>query len=135
MQIYGSQFFRFGTCKLSLKKEQKRAKLRKAMTTNNKNSFISLDDLNSSQSSEFWQLKAAEVGEGENAKNNQSKSSSSQLNLSIITGSNYDMDKPLEENRKSYSRMRALLIFWFISAVIILVYFIYFVYLVINKVK
>lgn len=105
------------------------------MTTNNKNSFISLDELNSSQSSEFWQLKAAEVGEGENAKNNQSKSSSSQLNLSIITGSNYDMDKPLEENRKSYSRMRALLIFWFISAVIILVYFIYFVYLVINKVK
>lgn len=101
-------------------------------TNNQKNeSFISLDVLNSSQSSEFWQLKAAEGGE--NSKN-QSKNSS-QPNLSMINGSNYDMDKPLEENRKSYSRMRALLIFWFISAVIILVYFIYFVYLVINKVK
>lgn len=98
------------------------------ISKNDDSSIISLDDLMSSQSSEFWQLENGTI----------KTSKFSRQSLSVLTGgsSNYEeMNRPLEADKKSYSRMRALLIFWFISVLIILVYLIYFVYLVINKIK
>lgn len=70
-----------------------------------------------SVSSDFWSISNVSLDETE------SKMNASKLDLDDI---------PLEADKKGYSRVRALLIFWFISSVVILGYLVYFAYLIIG---
>lgn len=46
------------------------------------------------------------------------------------------LHKPLEvADQRGYSRVRALLLFWLVAALLILIYLVYFIYLVIDKLK
>lgn len=99
---------------------------------NDKNENNELTTLTSSSVSDndFWTIKTETVSP-----------SWSSISVDILsqTASQLDISmaetRPLEEDKKNYAHVRALLLFWFASAVIILAYIVYFVYLLIKKIK